>query len=637
MYKYSVPIMLHTINDENRYQIAQNLKECGIERLFLCPHVYLFEKSEIDYADAKSKIEFFKSQGLEVGIWVSSFGHGCALTHENGTSEVVDNITRLEGIDNITSEFSACPFDDAVVEVFSDRIKKIAETGPDLIMFDDDYRLNIRNYKMGCACHLHLEEYYKRIGEVIPKEKLEAKIFSGNKNKYRTEWLKLMGETLVGFAKKMREAVDSVNSNIRLGVCGCFDTWDYEGTDCIEITKALAGNTKPFLRTFGAPYHSAKISEAVEATRAQAFWCKNSGVEIFSEGDVYPRPRYIVPSRQLELFDLTLIAAGGMDGALKYMYDYVQPFGYETGYTDRHIKNAPLRECLHEIFDDKKTVGIRVVDVLKKTENWHLPEEENIGYESFLVMAFQINKNAKTLLTDNAIPTTYEGDALPVFVMGENAWYVGDEELNNGAILDSAAAEILTQRGFDVGLINSEKTDASSEEYLKEKDTITLLSKIQLSKIECNKKAIVETVLKPNNTVGSYRYENDKGQRFFVLACDLMHSKYDDNRNSTYLSNYYRKSQLVSAIEYVSRKKMAAKTVSKSPYLYMLASENKVQTELSVGIANPFIDDAFDVIVELGKKYSSVKFINCEGEFNGDSVKIKYIEPYGFAAFEVTE
>ena len=279
MYKYSVPTMFHSVNEENRQKIRDNLKDCGVERVFLAIDHYLFEKNGVYNSDEmKSSVEFFKKEGLEVGIWCSSFGHGAPLLHESGESQL-ENYTKLQGIDNV-NEGSVCPLDKNVVSIFQERIKLLATLNPDIIMLDDDYRLNYRNYTMGCTCKLHLDEYYKRIGEVVEKDELEAKIFSGDKNRYRTEWLNLMGETLVNFAHKMRKAVDEINCNIRLGFCTCWDVWDFEGTDCIELSKAFAGKTAPYLRTIGAPYHHQKVSTAVETTRTQAFWCKDSGIEI---------------------------------------------------------------------------------------------------------------------------------------------------------------------------------------------------------------------------------------------------------------------------------------------------------------------------------------------------------------------
>ena len=639
MYKLSVPIMFHTITDENKEAIVKNLKECKVDRVFLAGIEYIFDPYGVYYSEEmKSKIAYLKENGFEVGVWVNSFGHGNVLSHESGEPIDLSMYTKVEGIEK-KNESSVCPYDKNVIEVFAKNVKLIASMNPDLLMFDDDYRLNYRNYSMGCMCENHLKEYYRRIGEVIPKEEIERKVFSGGKNFYRTEWLKLQGETLVNFAKKMREAVNEVNPQIRLSLCACWDTWDFEGTNGVELSKAFAGDTAPFLRTIGAPYHTPKVSMSIEANRAQAFWCKDTGIELFTEGDVYPRHRYNVPARQLELFDLALLASNEFDGILKYMYDYTQPFGYETGYCDRHIKNSKIREEVKEAVKGKKAVGLRVVNVMAKTENWHLKENTPKGVSRFLCEQMEATtRHATCILTDNAIPTTYTDAEAPIFVMGENAYYVEENELTNGAILDISAAKILTERGMDVGLIEAENTSASGEYYVNEADTIYNLGDTEFFEIKCNEKAEIETLLKPSNTPGSYRYENEKGQKFFVLASSLMREDYKEvTLCSNYTSNYYRKKQLTDAIEYVSGKKMAVKTISKNPNLYMLALENEEKTSLTVSVINPFIDEAEDIEFTLGDNYKEIKFIghNCEGEFENNKVKINYVEPYGFIAFEV--
>ena len=636
MYKLSVPIMFHTFTEENKFDIVKNLKECKVDRVFLAGLGYLFNPHGVFCSEElKGKIDFLKKEGFEVGVWFNSFGHGDALLHESGEKADLSMFTKAEGIGG-KNENSVCPYDENVIAEVSKNIKLVASMNPDLMMFDDDYRLNYRNYRMGCTCEKHLNEYYKRIGEVIPKDELEKKIFSGSKNFYRDEWLKLQGESLTEFAKKMRAAVDEVNPEIRLSLCACWDTWDFEGTSCIELSKIMAGNTAPYLRTIGAAYHHPKVSMAVEANRAQAKWCENEDIELFTEGDVYPRPRYNVPARQLELFDLALIATNEFDGILKYMYDYTQPFGYETGYTDRHIRNTKIREELKEAVKGKKATGLRVIDIMAKTEKWHLPENAPVGVSSYLCSQMENAKNGKCILTDNAIPTSYGNLNDPVFIMGENAYYVEENELKNGALIDVSAAKILTKRGIDVGLIEAEKYNFTGEYYVKENDTIFNLGDMELFKLAINEKAEAETYLMPLKTPGSYRYENEKGQRFFVIAASLMGESYKSAAKcENYTSNYYRKKQLTEAIEYVSDKKMAVKTCSKSPDLYMVALENSDKTALTVSVINPFIDDVMNIEFDLSEKYKEVKFINCDGNLSGDKVTVNYLEPYGFMAFEV--
>ena len=94
----------------------------------------------------------------------------------------------------------------------------------------DDFRLNSRGYYMGCFCPLHLQDFYARIGEVLPREELEARIFTGGSNPYRMAYMQMQRDTLLGFARMLREAIDAVAPRVRLGACTVLDNWDYAGT-----------------------------------------------------------------------------------------------------------------------------------------------------------------------------------------------------------------------------------------------------------------------------------------------------------------------------------------------------------------------------------------------------------------------
>ena len=123
------------------------------------------------------------------------------------------------------------------------------------IQFDDDFRYgHLDGGMLGCACKNHLDYVGKLLGEPIDRETLQKHALSGGKNKYRDAWQESKGYYFELFSKEMREAVDAVNPNIRMGLCSCMTTWDIDGTDAATLSRILAGNTKPFLRTIGAPY-----------------------------------------------------------------------------------------------------------------------------------------------------------------------------------------------------------------------------------------------------------------------------------------------------------------------------------------------------------------------------------------------
>jgi len=54
-----------------------------------------------------------------------------------------------------------------------------------------------------------------------------------------------------------------------------------------------------------------------------------------------------------------------MDGILKYMFDYVSSFDYETKYADLAERNQPLYAEIERIFFGRAAVGVNVVRKMK--------------------------------------------------------------------------------------------------------------------------------------------------------------------------------------------------------------------------------------------------------------------------------
>lgn len=628
MYKLSVPLYIPTMTDENLHIYLDQVKRCKVDRVFLCGVGEVFQKDCMVYTQGdriKKLIQIFKENGYEVGIWFNGFGHGSALAHDTEEETAVD-FTYIRGVDGKGDRYGLCPLDEKFFDAYKQGAEAFARLNPDIIMIDDDLRLNNRNYYMGCFCKYHLEAYYQMIGEEIPVAELEKKIFSGGKNKYRTAYMQLSAKTLLDFAKKLRAAVDAINPNIRMGACAVLENWDYCGTDMIELSKAFAGNTKPFVRTIGAAYWPDKLSNVIEDTRLQAKWCRDNDIEVFSEGDVYPRPRYRCSSKRVELYDMALRIDGGCDGILKYMFDYNTGPLYETGYIDRHIKNEGLRDELQSIFAGKKPVGVHSFNVMHKIENWDLPEQPEPKIALRLIAAY---KNvSQNILALNSIPSTVEKGEYPMLLSGENAKYVTEEDLANGAILDAPAAKILTDRGIDVGFVSCEDANYSSEYFIAPNEVINGIQNCGVKKLVCSEKATVLSTYLPDNTPASYLYENEKGLRVCVIAADFYRLSFCP----CFYNNYHRQQQLFEAIEYIGRKKFPAVCL-KNPCLYTMASKD--EEAMSVALFNIFDDEILKPEIRLDREYSSIKFVNCTGELVGDKVYLSELAPYGVAAFEV--
>ena len=183
---------------------------------------------------------------------------------------------------------------------------------------------------------------------------------------------------LENYAKKMRQAVDEVNPNIRLGFCACMSSFDIDG-DAFALAKIFAGNTKPILRLIGAPYWSAgkgnasRLQTVVELVRMEATWRKYPDIELIAEGDAYPRPRLNCGANYLEGYDMALRASGEVDGILKICIDYVSNVGYEVGYLQKYLKNKPIYNDIEKHFFNKKHSGIRVMKGKRKLKQCLIP------------------------------------------------------------------------------------------------------------------------------------------------------------------------------------------------------------------------------------------------------------------------
>ena len=240
------------------------------------------------------------------------------------------------------------------------------------------------------------------------------------------------------------------------------------------------------------------------------------------------------------------------------------------------------------------------------------------------------------LLSANAVPTIFDetGD-LPVMVAGENARYVDERALKNGAILDAEAARILMSRGIDTGLTWIGQVAVERERFCLRDADVCGVADGAIRAMRCAERARVLSRFLPTGDVASYIYENEQGRRFFVLGYDLFRlcGNYGDPRgNVNFFNSYYRQEQLVEVIEWLSGTKLPAVCL-KHPNLYLLTSSDG--RALSVALFNVHLDDVLSPVILLDRAYASIRFVNCKGRLEGDRVYLSDIPPYGVAAFEV--
>lgn len=619
MHKLSVPFMLAQIDKYGVEVFIDKLKEIGADIVFLALDAYeTDEKKQAKVFDSlKKNVPIFQKAGFIVGVWVWTF-------MVRGDKKY----THITSPSGAVSADQVCPSDEEFCDFAQEYMRNIAKSNPDMIMFDDDFRYGFLDCGLGCTCKNHRAYMSNIIGEEVGMDGLANKLWSGGRNKYRSAWLKANGHYFKEFARKSREAVDSVNPQIRLGACSCLTSWDLDGVTTVELAHILAGKTKPFARLIGAAYWAAlrnwgnHLQDVIELERMEIAWC-NGEIEIFAEGDAYPRPRFACSANDLEGFDMALRAAGGLNGIHKYTLDYYAEPAYEDGYNRKHLQNQGIYKQIEEHFTDKTPVGVRVYESMNKFEDMDVPAfcaGEDRVQDFFFSFAAR-------MLAAQTIPTVYNGLGVAGIAFGENVKYLEDGALDHGLILDISAAKILKAQGVDVGLEAVKEEICAGEEYFIEENRYIGLfdSPVMDIAVSNNVKVNSYFIAHDKKYVGSYTYENAKGQKFLVFAFEGY------NMGDHVFRQPMRGQQIVKAIKWMG-KTLPAEMLG-NPDCYMLCKEN--ETQKAVWIGNFFADECMNTRIILDKEYKNIHFINCKGVLNGNIVDIEYIPPRASVGFIV--
>ena len=639
MYNVYVPINNLTFANDDKGRVVDMLNKMGVSRVFLCVGSYHFDKEQrdIELSVLKDNTAFLHARGFEVGSWMWSFMD----TRSDSP------YTRMKTVGGEESSFAVCPNDKEFRSFAAEYLCSVAECGVDIVLYDDDYEFGQVSSKLCCLCDNHLASISEMLGgEDLTVDMLRPYLVSGKPNKYRSAWQRAKRESLLGFAREMRSALDKVAPQVRIGLCSCFPVWGIDGASALEVARELAGNTKPLLRLSGGPYWAIKrsigghrLQDTIETSRMELSFCRDADdVEIISEGDTYPRPRWQCPASFLEGFETAMIADGGTDGILKYTMDYHSSSRYETGYCKRHIENMPMYAKLKKLFGDKKAVGVRVFEHMSKFENAELcgrqKTEKELGYFVF--------SYASRMLAAASVPIIYDDSSSSLAVFGENARYISKSELKKGVILDARAAEILTERGIDVGLISSDgQVPVLSEVFTKQDETVCVSG--EAYKLFVNDKADIESyfvsaegksatfclwandVSRDDRLIpASYRYENANGERFLVFAFEGYLA------NDTLIRNYARADQIKNALSYLNEN--TPPIVTTSPDLYVLAKREG--NRCAIGLWNFCADPIDEPTVKLNEDIKIVDSIGGDASFEDGMLYLSRIEPYGFAAVE---
>lgn len=583
----------------------------------------LWKNFEKNRSVVKRAMEYFANYGMEVAVWLNSLTH---IDHGDG-------FTKKKYANG--SERNWCPFDEKFQEHFARYVAEYAKSGVRLIYLDDDFRMSATG-GISCFCKYHMQRYKELLGNDITIDKIFQELRTGKPSIYRDAWSKVNGESLIELAKAIRSEVDKVDSTIRVGICTSPATlFGVDGVTSFELSEILAGNTKPFLRTVGAPYWSyyvrdywqARLNDIIGLERLEAYYLEESGFqgEIVAEGDTYPRPRFATPASYLELFHAGIAVEDKMDGILKYIGEYTAKGSYEKGYSRLAAVNSEKIEKISKAFSGTKKEGYRIFEVQDKMQSMEFKGED----VEFLEHGGGIPASIRAL-NDASMPYTFAGEQ-PVVAFGDNARYLTDKDLKNGLITDIVGATILKEKGIDVGFTAFEKCSdvrTISEYYpqYNEKEFVDFKREMELFRFKLNDRVEILTNTKVGKEIVPvmYRYAAN-GLKMIVCCVDVTCARFSHG----YFGCYTKQRLLTEAYQWFTGAELAAVCLG-CPMVMPIVG--KKEDKLVIGLWNIFEDRIFDQEIKLSKAYTKAEFIGCSGSLDGKTLILDNLNAFDFCA-----
>jgi len=599
----------------------------------------------------RERVRDLDTYGIEAAAWLGhTIGHGGSLSA--GGSPGFQPIVGPEGIE---AQGCYCPLDPTFAAYIGEAVAILAQSGVSLVLLDDDFRLHSHkpNALVGCFCPLHLQAFEQKTGLSLTREELVQRALQGKPSAIRQAWLEVLGESLLGFAEAIEQAVHAVNPATRIGLATAMTLWSNEGVDMQQLVRTLAGGTKPFLRTIGAPYwvkEPAQTGWVVELTRLQQHWASNWGIELAAEGDTFPHTRYFCSAAVLRAYQRGLHASG-FPGMIHYPVVYSPPSNHEPAYVQLQEASRPAFEALSRFFPAHyRDVGVMPVCTPNNFAHVVMPEDAKAS-----LVSWPDEPVGLRYLSRLGIPIAYDDETGPVLLSGYGAAGLPEEELQHlldrGAMLDATAARWLAERGIDIGITASEPGHTPKFERYHDADfsgrftghPIWLLTPGSdiYTRFQVKSEARTISSFEGNDDAERYSaaflYEDDRGRRFCILAFDFFQAK----AGMQLVYNYARQEQLTRCFAWLNHRPLAA-VLNGCPDVNLLCRMEPDGSRLAIGIHNHHLDPITNPVIRLAPDIAvrrSIELLQADHEHaEREFTAFDYVNDgeYGYLSIHVT-
>ena len=615
------------------------IKECGLDILLIscCEFFCEGEKRTEILTRMKNAIKYYEEKGLQVIVWTSSLGYGGKRGEVfHSLFPKFTGLTDFEG----RSEDAVCTLDENFVSYMKRNVRDFIKAGAKTVLWDDDLVQSVRP-GLVCCCGKHLKAFEERTGKKLTPKECEA-LFTGAPSPERYAYLDLMGDSLNGFCRAMRETADELNPDVNMGICASFTHFDIDGVHMGDTVRLLAGKNKtPLLRLSGAPYWASfaprykgnDLGGVIEFVKMQHGFYAGSGITLMDENDCYPHDDRIVPAAFSEIYDKIMLTLPGL-----IRHKYILCFPPEGGcrkYMKAHISGMDDDKKISTLISGLSPEGLCVYSFEHLLREAKLPDEyPGNGY----IFKCFTQPLAGIFASLNSFPTKYTGGGTGI-VFGENARYLSDEELSAGLILDMKAALILHERGVDVGFESAHRLKNNpaveyfdtSEEPFSEPDGV-----FYGAELKENARVLSTFGINEQTVPACWVYTDALGRSFAVYAFDGETLTYGVSGGAPgAVFSASRQHQLNRIYKLLSGKRLPL-FIAGQPGLYVQYLSNESGSEAAFVLCNISPDRLFGTEAAAGCEYElSAQLYEKQWSIENGKLLCSGMQPYSYTAFRI--
>lgn len=386
----------------------------------------------------------FRKEGIHFSINLATVtGHCDAKLSEQMTLPY----TKFVGESLVPNHSTYCILDTGWQDYVKKMVTLYAESRPEIMMIDDDFRSVNHSGYLGCFCPLHVARTSEECGVTLTAQSLKDHVLGNSEQdkKVRAAWRKINFEGQLQAAHGIEEAIHAVNPNIRVGLMNSGEpNHSVQGRDIQLLLKTLAGENRPVSRPLGGAYADGLRQQLIEIHNGMALsMAQLEDAEIISEVENWPHTRYTKSVRITEL-QMKLHTLAGADKISMNIFDFMgTPYSQEPRFMESIRNLKPELDRIQQLRKGKKASGLGML--------WHKDCAQTQYNAAHIAAGIVPDRTADSLFPLLGIPVAFTKQKVN-FLTGSVADNLTEEEilelLKGGLLLDSSGFDQLTKRGF---------------------------------------------------------------------------------------------------------------------------------------------------------------------------------------------